>query len=475
MIYGIIIAYLVLSFASGFIGYKKAKDTPEDYFLASRNIGSIVLFFTFIATNFSAFFFLGFAGQGYKLGYAYYAMMSLGTAIASLAFYLIGHKMWTLGKTHGFITTTELIGSLSKSKTLQWIYLIITFVFTIPYMALQPMGAGYILNELTGGTINYEAGAILLTAFIVIYVFVGGMRSVAITDLKQGILMFVFMFLALYVIAGGHGGFIEANEKVFSLKPELFKLTGSQGQYSLKKWFSLMLLWLFCVPMFPQMMMRYFVSKDLQSLKTASFLYAAIPLVLFLFPVAIGVIGHLSYPDPSQINPDQILPKLLMIHSPEWLAALILTGAMAAFMSTMDSQLLALSTLLTRDVYLRYLKPEASLKEQVWVGKILIIIIAIVGLLLAFNAPSSIFDFAKHTFTGFAIMFPTVLCLLHIKGIPNWAYISSLIIGEGLFLGFFIGWIPQSLSFGFELIIPIIFVSTITLLIGYKLDKRTTD
>ena len=138
----------------------------------------------------------------------------------------------------------------------------------------------------------------------------------------------------------------------------------------------------------------------------------------------------------------------------------------------MDSQLLAISTLLTRDVYLKYLKPEASLKEQVWLGKILIIIIAIVGLLLAFNAPPSIFEFAKHTFTGFAIMFPAVFCLLHIKGIPNWSYIGSLIIGEGLFLGFFMGWIPQSLSFGFELVIPIIVISSLILTLGY-FSKKT--
>jgi len=225
LIYAIIITYLVLTFLSGFIGYKKAQNTPEDYFLASRNIGSIVLFFTFIATNFSAFFFLGFAGQGYKVGYSYFAMMSLGTAIASLAFYLIGYKTWKLGKEHGFITTTEMIGNISGSKSLQWLYLIITLVFTLPYMALQPMGAGYILNELTKGFISYEAGAILLTAFIVIYVCIGGMRSVAITDLKQGILMFIFMALAFYLISDTHGGFINANENVFNIKPSLFQLT----------------------------------------------------------------------------------------------------------------------------------------------------------------------------------------------------------------------------------------------------------
>jgi SSS family solute:Na+ symporter len=219
--------------------------------------------------------------------------------------------------------------------------------------------------------------------------------------------------------------------------------------------------------MFPQMMMRYFISKDLSSLKTASLLYATIPLILFLFPVAIGVMGHLSFPESSAINADKILPMMLMKHTPEWLAALILTGAMAAFMSTLDSQLLSVSTLLTRDVYVKYIDPNASLKKQVRVGKVLIVIIAVLGLMIAFNAPDSIFDFAKQTFTGFAIMFPVIFALLHIKGIPNTAYITALIVGQTLFAGFYMEWIPQSLCLGFEIIIPIMIVTCLILSIGY--------
>ena len=91
-------AYLLLTLVIGIIGYRSQKDTPEDYFLAERKIGSIVLFFTLIATNFSAFAFLGLSGAGYRIGISYYPMIGFGTALVRITFYVIGYKVWLLDK-----------------------------------------------------------------------------------------------------------------------------------------------------------------------------------------------------------------------------------------------------------------------------------------------------------------------------------------------------------------------------------------
>ena len=164
LVYIILAAYLGLTFATSLLG-KKTADTPEGYFLADRGLSTFVLFFTLIATNFSAFFFLGFAGEGYRIGYAYYAMMAIGTAFAAISFYLIGNKAWHLGKRKGYITPVELIGGESNSPFLKYVYLTVMVFFTLPYLALQPIGAGYILTNLTDGAISYFGGAALLTFF----------------------------------------------------------------------------------------------------------------------------------------------------------------------------------------------------------------------------------------------------------------------------------------------------------------------
>ena len=266
MVYIILIAYLALTFLSSLIGAKSQSETPESYFLANRNVSAFVLFFTLIATNFSAFFFLGFAGEGYRIGYAYYVMMAFGTAFAALSFYIIGNKAWILGKERGYITPVEMIGDMSGNVVLKYVYLLVMVLFTFPYLALQPIGAGYILENLTGGQIPYFAGASLLTVFIILYVFLGGMRSVAFTDVKQGILMITLMLAAVMVIASDFGGVAAANQKVFDIKPDLFSRAGGDQYFTPQKWFSLCILWIACVPMFPQLFMRFFISRDLKSL-----------------------------------------------------------------------------------------------------------------------------------------------------------------------------------------------------------------
>lgn len=466
-------AYLAITLLIGFIGYKKTANTPDDYFLAGRKMGSFLLFFTFVATNFSAFFFLGFSGEGYRIGYSYYAMMAFGTIFAALSFYFIGYKTWLLGKERGYITPVEMIGGLSGSRTLKLIYLAVMIFFTLPYLALQPIGAGYILTNLTAGTIPYFTGSVVLTGFIVIYVFSGGMRSVAITDLMQGLLMFTLMGAAVWVVARDLGGLEAGNKAVYDLWPELFSRQGLGNYFTPKKWFSLIILWTFCVPMFPQMFMRFFIPKDVRALKTSTILYALIPTLLFICPVIIGVLGHLTFPGLEGKEADQILPMMLMTHAPEWLAALIMVGALAAFMSTLDSQLLALSTLFTRDLYLPFVNNRAGLKKQVMVGRILVVVAASAGLAIAYHPPDTMFVIAKETFTGFSVLFPTTIALLHCKKVPVNGCIASIILGEGILAANYMGLIPEHLFLGFDPIVAIMATAFAAVYIPVVFAKTT--
>ncbi len=474
MVYFILIAYIALTFLSSLWGKKEKDETPESYFLANRGLGTLTLFFTLIATNFSAFFFLGFAGEGYRIGYSYYAMMAFGTSFAAISFYLIGNKAWHLGKEKGYITPVEMIYDLSKNKFLKWVYLIVMLLFTFPYLALQPIGAGYLLESLTGGDIPYFMGASLLTFFIIIYVFLGGMKSVASTDVKQGIMMVLLMFSAVVVIAHQLGGLSSANAKVFEIHPELFSRQGMGNYFSPQKWLSLCLLWMCCVPMFPQLFMRFFISKNLKGFKTSSILYALIPSFLFLFPVIIGVLGHLSFPELLGKEADQILPKMLVEHSPAWFYTLVMTGALAAFMSTLDSQLLALSTITTRDIVLPFSSQTIELKQQVFLGKIFVVIFALIGLAIAYQPFDTIFDIAKMAFSGLAVLFPTTLALFYWKKANPTVCAISILLGEMIIVGFYFKWFPEVWTGGFASVLPALLLSGSVILIGSIFVPKTT-
>ncbi len=227
MIYFILIAYSAFTFWGSLIGIKSKEATPESYFLANRDLKTISLFFTILATNFSAFYFLGFAGEGYKIGFAQYTIMGLGTALAALAFFIIGVPIWKLGKSKSYITPAELVYGESKSRNLSYLFSAVMIIFTLPYLSLQIIGGGYVLENLTDGQIGYNLAIILLTVFTIIYVVIGGMESVAKTDLKQGLMLILFMVLAFVLIADKLGGINVANQKAFAIDPELFSLSGS--------------------------------------------------------------------------------------------------------------------------------------------------------------------------------------------------------------------------------------------------------
>ena len=465
MIYVILVVYIAIVFLGSLRGSSSLARTAEGYFLANRGLGTLALFFTILATNFSAFYFLGFAGAGYRIGYAHYIMMSLGTGFAATSFFILGTKIWSLGKKHGFITPAELIYHFTQSNALRWTFAIVMLLFTFPYLALQIVGAGYILENITNGDIPYLWGAILLTIFTIVYVWIGGMQSVARTDLKQGVLMIVLMLAAVIVISQSLGGLSAANQSVYEIQPDLFTREGVNEAFPPKKWFSLLIFWIFCIPMFPQIFMRFYVAKDLDNLKQSGLLYALIPLFISILPVIIGVLGHITFPNLTGNETDQILPKMLSFHSPEWFSGLVMTGALAAFMSTLDSQLLALSTIVTRDFVLPF-RANMDVQQQVKVGRIWVVIFALVGLAIAAQPFDTIDDMGRLAFGGLAVLFPVTFVIIRMGGLSPKLAVISIVIGELLLVGFYYDILPSEWLFGFDRSIVVIFICFVIVLSG---------
>lgn len=466
MIYTILLAYLAFTFLGSLRWKSQSEQNPESYFLANRGLTTFGLFFTILATNFSAFYFLGFAGQGYKMGFSHYVIMSLGTGLAAISFFIIGVPAWRLGKAHGYITASELIFGQTRSRVLAMTVSSTMIVFTLPYLALQIIGGGYLLSNLTDGDLSYSLSIILLTAFTIAYVVIGGMESVARTDLKQGLLVIIFMFLAVLLIGQQLGGLQTANWSVFDHHPELFALNGEKGSFTASKWFSMLVFWIFCIPMFPQLFSRFYLAKTEEHLRQSALLYALIPLFISILPVLIGVWGHLSFEGLEGKNIDQVLPLMLKEHTSPLLSALVMTGAIAAFMSTLDSQLLALSTMITRDFMLP-IRKSIDLPTQVRWGKIWVGLLALIGLTIGFFPFDTIFDMGKMAFSGLAVLFPVVAAVIYKPEKINHSWAAAGIIsGLAVIVGSYYQFFNPPLLNGFEPYLPALLVVIFFLFLG---------
>lgn len=185
------------------------------------------------------------------------------------------------------------------------------------------------------------------------------------------------------------------------------------------------------------------MAKDIDGFRKSTLLYTIVPPFLFLIPVAIGVLGHTTFPEIVGKDSDKILPMMLSAHSPKLLTIIIMFGALAAFISTVDSILLALSTIGTRDIYVKYINSEASPGQQVKVGRIIMAFLAFLALLIALQRPSSIFVIVTNTFAGSSLLFPITVAYFYLKDVnARWATLG-LILGLAVLAGFQFGVIPM--------------------------------
>ena len=219
-----------------------------------------------------------------------------------------------------------------------------------------------------------------------------------------------------------------------------------------------MLLWLFADPMFPQIFSRFYTAKNEKSLKYSIIFYPIIVSFLFLFPVLIGVWAHGVGIIPNQN--DMILPIMVYTYAPSYIYSFVMIGALAALMSTADSQLLSLSTMLSHDLKIKKIKIS-----EINLARMLIIILSLFSIIFVitnYDPNVGIMGtLVKTTFSGLAILCPTTIAALYWKKATKWGCIFSIISGVCAIFIYELNLIP---TFGFLSAVWAILISIVVLI-----------
>jgi SSS family solute:Na+ symporter len=420
----IVLVYLLAMLAIGVLFRRRSAQGTVEFFLAGRGIGRMVLFFTMTATNFSAFTIFGLSGAGYRIGYAFYPIMGFGTGFMALGLWVIGSRVHVLGRERGYITPSDFILDRYGSPLLKGLFSVVMILLTLPYIAIQAIAAGRSLESLAG--LPYWAGALLVMGFTVLYVMLGGMRSVAWTDVVQALMILVFTLAGFILIAVRVGGMSGSMRELAARHPGLFARPGLDGSLTPGVWLGYLLLWLFADPMFPQLFQRFLAARDLRSLKTTVVLYPLITTFLFFLTVSIGVMGRAVFPDLSLTQSESVYPMLLARFASPFVSTLLLTGGLAALMSTLDSQLLTMASMIGLDFGKRK-------RARVWLHRLIVVAIGFAGYLLALRPPQSILDFVNRTsFTGLSVLAPVVLGGLYWPRANRYGALAGILAGEAM-------------------------------------------
>ncbi|MXX70396.1 MAG: sodium:solute symporter family protein [Gemmatimonadetes bacterium] len=377
---GLIFLYLIATIVIGVLANRRGTANMEDFFLYGRQAGFIVLYLTVVATFHSAFAFLGSGGFFYTHGIGFW-MAGTWTVLVGAITYTIGTRIWALGKKFGYITPADMLADFYESEGVRVAVALVSVLFTLVYIQVQSAGLGYILSVATGDRISFELASAILLVVAAGYLMVGGLRAVYWTDVIQGVWMYVAVWggslLLTYKLFGGP---VELWRRLAAERPEMLSLPGPEGFFTPGMWFGMTIALSFGIIFQPHMMIRYFTAASSKTLKLLGATTPIYLMTLFIPAAFVGLGGALILPDLA--TPDRVFPELLFRFAPPWLTGLILAGATAAAMSTLDSILHSNMTVLTRDVYQRYVAPDRSQRHYLAFGRCVVVVLLVVGWLL---------------------------------------------------------------------------------------------
>ncbi|RDI72349.1 sodium:solute symporter family protein [Halopelagius longus] len=428
---GVVGAYLVVSVAVGALAYRLTSRDAEDYYLASRSLGTVVLLFTTFATLLSAFTFFGGPNLAYSAGPEWILVMGLMDGVLfAILWYLVGYRQWLIGRSRGYVTLGEMLGDRFGSKGLRALVAGVSLFWLFPYVMLQQMGAGEAIVGLTNGAVPYWAGAALITLFMIVYVVLAGLRGVAWTDTLQGVFMLSIVWAAVVWVVSAAGGLGSVSASMASTEPEFLALGG--GLYSPQWMISSAVTIAFGVTMFPQINQRFFVAKDARVLKRSFALWPILVLLLFVPAFLLGSwAAGLGVSVPEGAN---VVPVLLNEYTPAWFAALVVAGAMAAMMSSSDSMLLSGSSYLTRDLYRPFVAPDATADREAWVARGGVAAFALLTFVASLFRPGTLVEVGDTAFGGFAQLTLPVMVALYWSNTTRAGMYAGIVGGQAFYL-----------------------------------------
>jgi len=383
----LIFLYLVATIVIGVVANRRLTVDMEDFLLYGRQAGVIVLYLTVVATFHSAFAFLGSGGFFYTHGIGFW-VAGTWTVLVGVITYTLGTRIWALGKRFGYITPADMLADFYESDAVRVLTAVVSVIFTILYIQVQSQGLGYILSVASGGRVSFEVGTLILLIAAAAYLIAGGLRAVYWTDVIQGVWMYVAVWVgSLVLVYELFGGPVELWQRLATERPDLLTLPGPEGLFTPGVWFGMTIALSFGIVFQPHMMIRFYTAASARTLKWLGATTPIYLMTLYIPAAMVGLGGALVLPDLE--IPDRVFPELLFQYAPAWLTGLILAGATAAAMSTLDSILHSNMTVLTRDIYQRFVAPERSQAHYVMFGRGVVLILLAVGYVLSVST----FDF----------------------------------------------------------------------------------
>ena len=445
----IIVVYLgaLLAFAMGSKFFFRG--TSNDYFVASRSIGPFMLLMSVFGTTMTAFALVGSTGKAFERGVGTYGLMASSSGLIHAAcFFLIGIKLWSIGKRHGYVTQIQFFRNRFESNALGYLLFPILVLLVIPYLLIGVIGAaktmigvtgkkitpkGEIpgtfpeLFESTGGAIPAWLTGLVICLVVLCYIFAGGSRAAAWANTFQTLVFMAMGVLAFYLISQKLGGLNAAIEQ--ASQDHLVRTVSHDGEVGIPPlMFATYMFIPLSVGMFPHLFQHWLTARSAKAFRLTVVAHPICIMIVWVPCVLIGLWATGKLPENTISG--AVLAKMvgILVKDPI-IVGLVTAGILAAIMSSLDSQFLCLGTIFTNDIVLHNSKKEYTDKQVLLMARGFVVgIVTLTYILSLVLFKKNVFDLAVWCFSGFAALTPLVLAALYWKRATAAGAFTSVVV-----------------------------------------------
>lgn len=440
-----IVLYLALMVGIGAWYSKKNKNT-DDFYLGGRKLGPLVTAMSAEASDMSSYLLMGLPGLAVVYGIAEASWTAIGLAVGTyINWLLVAKRIRLYSHKINAVTIPEFFAKRfhDNAKVLSLIAALIIIIFFVPYTASGFSACGKLFSSLFG--VDYQIAMIISAVVIVLYTTLGGFSAASTTDLIQSIVMTVALFVVVGFGVSQAGGFHAVIENASQL-PAYFSLTSTgDGAGGTTPYGGLTIVstlaWGLGYFGMPHILLRFMAIEDSKKLKTSRriasvWVVISMAVAIFIGTVGVGMIGA-GVLDGGFDGERVIIEisKLLSTYGifPALVAGVILSGILAATMSTADSQLLAASSSASQDIFISFFKVKLSQKKAMLIARASVVLISVIGVIIALDENSSIFRVVSFAWAGFGAAFgPLVLFSLFWKRTNKAGAVAGMVTGGAM-------------------------------------------
>jgi SSS family solute:Na+ symporter len=423
--------YVASLLVVGWLGMRaKKENTLSDFYLGGRNLGFMVLLFTMFATQYSGNTLMGYPGKAYRSGFQMlFAVAAMVTVTAVLFVY--APRLRRLSAKKGYITPGDFVQDRFGNRPLTVMVTLLGILALINYLITNLKVLGLVVENVTGGAIGFESSVIVLAIVMIAYESMGGMRSVAWTDVTQGTILFIGVLLLFGAAMITYGGTESMTTTLEKHRPELWVLPDFR---LLTTWLGTVILLGLGNALYPHTVQRIYAARSDRALQRSLQIMVFMPLFTSFLMILIGLMAAARFPGLDAVGSDQAIMFILRDLATystlmNVVGVVFIAAVIAATMSTIDSALLSMSAMVTADLY-RPLRPDTPQDRLTRFGKFAAVgVMAAAVLLTIWLKDKTIFSIIVFKHELLIQLAPALMIGVHWKKLTAVPVLTGMVVG----------------------------------------------